>query len=287
VWQTYRHKNELFPYGKSADTNFDSNSPTYSYETQPTPATGGPIPSFTLFNNLDETSQIGLTNLYAYAASEIQPPATVPPAPPYATGTRIAYEAKVNRAVFNYISGNGYSNPAAGNGYQSYGALSKARNNTAGYDTNGNYLLPTYGGRCDFPNGSTPQSIILLPCGNIATPGDPGEGAIEIKAAWRKLMPGEVSSRRFFMRNVIYYTGSQGKQQYNNEVWGLIALHIIHKTITFRGFVFATFEQIDNYLDDNPDSPNPETLAFQNLPTQNGGPPIVNLIIRDTHPALG
>ena len=48
------------------------------------------------------------------------------------------------------------------------------------------------------PNGSTPQSIILLPCGDIATPGDPGEGAIEIKAAWRKLMPRRGQQRSVF-----------------------------------------------------------------------------------------
>ena len=46
-----------------------------------------------------------------------------------ATGTRIAYEAKVNRAVFNYISGNGYSNPAAvliiTTGDPSHAAISK------------------------------------------------------------------------------------------------------------------------------------------------------------------
>ena len=82
VWQSYRHKNELFPAGGNKATSFDSNIPTYKYATQPTPATGGPIPSLNLFNNLDETSQIGLANMYAYAASEIQPPATVPPAPP-------------------------------------------------------------------------------------------------------------------------------------------------------------------------------------------------------------
>ena len=75
------------------------------------------------------------------------------------------------------------------------------------------------------------------------------------------------------MRNVIYYTGSQGKQQYNNDVWGLVALHIIHKTITFPGFVFATFEQIDNYLDDNPDT---QILRLwrSRICGQDGGTPI-------------
>ena len=114
VWQTYRHKNELFPYaGKPPIRLSTPILPTYRYATQPTPATGGPIPSFTLFNNLDETSQIGLANMYAHATSEMQPRATLPPdAAVPATGIRVAYEAKVNRAVFNYIPAMGIPTPS-------------------------------------------------------------------------------------------------------------------------------------------------------------------------------
>ena len=96
------------------------------------------------------------------------------------------------------------------------------------------------------------------------TPGDPGEGAIEIKAAWRQLTPADMSSGRFFTRNVIFYTGQTPNQLYNNAVWGLVALHIIHKTKSFPAFVFASWEQVDNYDDDVPDNPNPENLAFHN-----------------------
>jgi hypothetical protein len=42
VWQTYRHKNELFPADGSTDTTFDSSVPTYKYAT-PSPR---PVPSF-------------------------------------------------------------------------------------------------------------------------------------------------------------------------------------------------------------------------------------------------
>ena len=92
----------------------------------------------------------------------------------------------------------------------------------------------------------------MLPCGDLNVPpdpdtGDPGEGAIEIKAAWRKLTTKEANSGRFFTQSVLFYTGSKGNQVYNNEVWGLVALHIIHKTKSFPVFVFATFEQVDNY----------------------------------------
>ena len=107
----------------------------------------------------------------------------------------------------------------------------------------------------------------MLPCGDITVAGDAGEGAIEIKAAWRQLTPAEISSGRFFTRNVIFYTGPQGTSSYNNAVWGLVALHIIHKTKSFPAFVFATWEQVDNYDDDFTANPNPETLAYQNTGT--------------------
>ena len=64
----------------------------------------GQIPSFNLFNNLDETSQIGLANMYAHSTS-------VPPEAQPASGIRVAYEAKVNRAIFSYLVNNGLTNP--------------------------------------------------------------------------------------------------------------------------------------------------------------------------------
>ena len=45
VWQTYRHKNELFPSDGTTDTSFDSSMPTYNYQTQPhVPRQSGPDP---------------------------------------------------------------------------------------------------------------------------------------------------------------------------------------------------------------------------------------------------
>ncbi|MGD9510811.1 MAG: hypothetical protein AB7I59_07670 [Geminicoccaceae bacterium] len=282
VWQTYRHKNELFPAGGNKATSFDSNTPTYKYAgTPPTAATGGPVPSFQLFNNLDETSQIGLANMYAHAPSEIEPPSTVktdppstPPVPPgAASGTRVAYEAKVNRAVFDYIISpqQGFTNSAT---------LQNALTNTQPFSNNGQFA-----GICTLPAGTPTNSVVMLPCGDINVPGDPGEGAIEIKAAWRALTADESKSGRFFTRNVIFYTGPQGKQVYHNAVWGLVALHIIHKTKSFPAFVFATWEQVDNYDDDDPSNPNPQTLAFQNLPLKDDATTsIVNIPVRRAHP---
>jgi hypothetical protein len=58
----------------------------------------------------------------------------------------------------------------------------------------------------------------------------------------------------------IYYTTGPTGPVYNNAVYGLVALHIIHKTISFPAFVFATWEQVDNYDDES--NQNTQDLAF-------------------------
>jgi mono/diheme cytochrome c family protein len=255
VWQTYRHKNELFPVDGTTDPTFDGYMPTYNYTTNPKMGTGanGQIPSFNLFNNLDETSQIGLDNMFAHSTS-------VPPEAQPDSGIRVAYEAKVNRAVFSYLVNNGLtnSNPIV-NGKFTYGNLTAAQQATS--PSKGPQVIPNVG-ICTPPAGVSVRSIILLPCGDIDTPGDDGEGAIETKSAWRQLTPAEATSGRFFTRNVLFYTGQPPNQLYNNAVWGLVALHIIHKTKSFPAFVFASWERVDDYDDATP--ANPENLAFQN-----------------------
>jgi hypothetical protein len=255
VWQTYRHKNELFPADGNTATTYDSKAPTYKYQSPaPTAAAGGPIPAFNLFNNLDETSQIGLDFMYAHATSAVQPPITGPGSP---TGVRVAYEVKLNRAVFNYAIKPGNPSLALTNPNNNYHNLFNALDSTGAN-------LGTYGGSCTTP---TDPSVIQLPCGDNTKPGDLGEGAIEIKAAWRKLDPTKDTISHFFTRNVIFYTGPPGSQKYNNAVWGLVALHIIHKTKSFPAFVFATWEQAEEY---NGPPTDPDYLAFQNLTTKSG-----------------
>ncbi len=250
VWQTYRHKNELFPADGKTDPSFDSKAPTYNYKGSHT------YSEVHNFNNLDESSQIGLCNMFAHDNTN-----------------RIVYEAKVNRAIFDYANNNKLTYcdnkdhcppPTAPPGT----GLTAARDKTS-------RDLAQYGGIC-----STDQSIVSLPCGDPAATGDAGEGAIEIKAAWRQLTTDEMNSRprRFYTRKVVYYSGEFDAQKYNEAVFGLVALHIIHKTKSFPDFVFATWEQVDNY--DDKDNKNTEHLNFVNTGTHL--PPIpVNLFKRE------
>jgi hypothetical protein len=155
-----------------------------------------------------------------------------------------------------------YTNPAFFNGSTKIGlALSQTG---PAYTGDGRYA-----GICNAPPGA--PSIVMLPCAGITYPWDAtGEGAIEIKAAWRALDPKKDNLSHFFTRNVIFYTGPQSNQKYNNAVWGLVALHIIHKTKSFPNFVFATWEQVENYDDVTP--ANSQNLAYQNTGLPNGTP---------------
>jgi hypothetical protein len=121
-----------------------------------------------LYNNLDESSEIGLCNMSA------------------PTNTGIQYGAKVSRAVFHYVYASG--SPLCTNSRDCSG-LATARGNAI--DT-----LPQTGGLCELP-ATAPKPTLSLPCGDLSVAGDDGEGAIEIKAAWRQLTAGERACGRF------------------------------------------------------------------------------------------
>jgi hypothetical protein len=234
VWHTYQHKNELFPSDGMTNPSFDSKAPVYKYNYVDPIMAGANNPSFSLFNNLDETSQITLCTMFAH------------------DNIKIAYEAKVNRGIFDYANKTGLTTCPSG----TCTTLQTARLNTKAN-------LKDYGGICTSPSNA-PGPVLTLPCGDAAVSGPAGEGSIETKAAWRALTPQEIASGRFFTRKVIFYTGQQfGQLQYQNAVWGLVALHIIHKTKSFPTFVFASWEQVDNYDDQN--KQNSENLRFHNL----------------------
>jgi hypothetical protein len=118
--------------------------------------------------------------------------------------TRIVYEAKVNRAVFEYANNNQLTQCQG----EDCPALVAALQNQ-----NTSPKLAQYGGIC-----SNDKSIVSLPCGDATVEGDAGEGAIEIKAAWRQLTDAEMASGRFYTRKVIYYKGGQDTQSGGNQV---------------------------------------------------------------------
>jgi hypothetical protein len=251
VWHTYQHKNELFPSDGVTSPTFDSGAPVYKYNNFGTPlAPGANNPSFALFNNLDEFSQIGLCTMFAH------------------DNIRIGYEAKVNRAIFDYANKTNLTTCPGGSCPTLEAATLFTKTNR-----------DQYGGICTQPTNAGGQ-VVTLPCGDAKVTDPTGEGSIEVKAAWRQLTSQEVANGRFFTRKVIFYTGNQfGATLYQNAVWGLVALHIIHKTTSFPTFVFASWEQVDNYDDQN--NKNSENLRFHNI---KGVPAIPDIPVTRAHP---
>lgn len=242
VWQTYRHRNELFPGKNTTDPKFDSKAPSYNYRV-PT-QTANASTSDVLFNNLDESSQINLANLCAHNV-----PADKCGIAGGMNTYRFLYEAKVNRAIFDYANQAGLTDRS-----ENYKTLNDRRSTTSA-------KLTEYGAICSSPDEA---SIVMLPCGDIEVSGDKGEGAIETKAAWRKLTEAEMKSGRFYTAKVQYYSlDAKGGFIVGNDTFGLVGLHIIHKTKSFPAFVFATWEQVDAY-----DGSNTSGLVFRNTGTK-------------------
>ena len=220
VWETYAHRTELRPYDNRMKP-FDS-APYYSFGDSLT-AYPGSDASFTLFDNIDENNEIGSCNLYAHADSLN--------GQPNPNRQMVLYQAKVNRDEYDYIRAN----------YPTKARLLQAMNKTAANIKSAMAYYPKGKGQgsCSCPDSA---GVICLPCGNTPNPkGGTYTGAMEVKTAWRQLTAQDDSSA-FFTRKVLYYRQLNGKTYYDNAVFALIGLHIIHKTAHYPEFVFATFE---------------------------------------------
>jgi hypothetical protein len=218
VWETFRHKVEIYPGSGTphGGANYDA-LPQYVYNTSlPTanpPGVGtsdgqvlpcaGADPN-TPWHNLDEQSEIGLDQMFAGAGPGGQ-----------FTGQQILYEAKANRAEYNYVFQNGW-----------YVKNSAPAGPTVMY-LQDNQQSP--------PPGDTDHVSFL-------------NGTIELKAAWRQLTAAEHAGGRFHTAMVRFYQtlATSGLPCYQDAQWGLVALHIIQKTPTAPYFIYATFGQADN-----------------------------------------
>lgn len=86
-------------------------------------------------------------------------------------------------------------------------------------------------------------------------------GAVEVKAAWRKLADIPMADRaRYHTARVVTYTGVDSNPVAQNEDYALVALHIIHKTPNYPTFIFATFEHEDALT--LPDGKSPTGLYY-------------------------
>ena len=259
VWETFRGKVEIFnvtkdaaggyaPPGYSAtaqDLGYNT-PPSYFYATRSVPACPGQAaPASPAWINLDETTEIGLAQMFA-GGPAIQDSADSSP-------QLIRYAVKANHVEYGYIADpkNQYYLPSKEGG--------PAGNNNKAYKQSP-------------PVAPTPP-VILFPTGTV-----------EIKSAWRPLNNYDQPTR-FHVQTVRFYEkkGPNNQPCYFEQQWGLIALHIIQKTPTAPAFIYATFEQADNIRQPNATpvedtdgnvtqpipgaAPTTPALAYQDLPT--------------------
>ncbi len=227
VWETFRGKVETFPGNGNPPPGYVQNaSRSYGYDALPQYNYGVPVAACdpaqandpVPWVNLDETDQITLDNMYAGVVAAGSSPGNSSP-------QLIRFLAKSNRAQYVYVASN--SDPK--NPLNQWWSAIPPSVVTA----TKNYLSAK---QASPPPGSTSMVSQY-------------NGTIEVKAAWRPLNPSELASGRFHVQTVRFYEkASSGGFCYRDAKWGLVALHIIQKTLSAPYFIYATFEQADNLL---------------------------------------
>ena len=245
VFDTYFHRAELFPTYATGNGKVlppPDALPNYDYgSANIVPAPGADL---TLFNNLDEASEINIAFMYytpfaikadaakntannasgffsnkAKAQKNIEPAVLQNAASDFAAQEAIKaslmYEAKGNLVYFNYLKENGLNNIIPRRTAKNK-AIGLIKNMTT--DTTGAFNLPF--------------------------------GTIEIKATYRRYDSKMDDLKKFHWTKAIYYTekksGGVTTLIANNDTMLLLSLHIIQKTPNVPTFTFATFEHVDN-----------------------------------------
>lgn len=229
VWETYAHRQELSP-NVGAMKNFNS-APKYVYKnTKTKKVVDSPGVKTNLFNCLDENSEIGSCEIYAFSKKDTD------------LAYPFLYQAKTNQDEYDYKK----QLVAELGGMDSLNSLitKTASNikNLKGYWMENDSIM----GSCDCIGEDKKAKAFCLPCGGAEKKGGGTyEGAIEIKTAWRKKKTDETGDKHF-ARNALYYTqeieNGDTTIYSQNAVFLLEGIHIIHKTQNYPTFVIATFE---------------------------------------------
>jgi hypothetical protein len=261
VWETFRHKVEIYPgQGKphgykntplpnqSTDFGYDL-LPQYIYDDKKAVITNLVLGEKTPWVNLDEASQIGTNQMLA----GLNPEQLKPEGP----GRLILFLAKANRKQYQYVASRRWwdkgevpmdtpINPTniSKTVYPS-GSAGSAISQTKDYITQ-NKKSPPPGAL----NGTSPEQKEHVSFAN---------GTIEIKTAWR--LATELEKLAYYQEGYIagyhagmvrYYsqvassTTTPAIFEAKDTLGVMLGLHIIHKTPSAPHFIFATFEHKDN-----------------------------------------
>ena len=218
VWETFRGKVEIFP-GKGNPAGYPGvvpNDPYLGYDALPSYIYGPAAPAPPCATPAPTpTAWVNLDETDQISLDSMY--AGIAPA--QANGNSapqlIRFMAKANRLEYVYVAQNKwFAGPPGG-----------IRTATKNYLATKQASPP--------PNSS---EYVSLPTGTI-----------EVKAGWRVLNPTELASGRFKTATVRYYE-QPNSPCYRQDTFGLVALHIIQKTVSAPYFIYATFEQADNIL---------------------------------------
>ena len=215
VWHTFRSKVEIYPWGAYPNgSKVQGNKLVFDYDALPEYHYKDSVPpcaeaaSDVSFINLDETSEISLNFMFA----------GITPSTPTSTNSSpqlVRFLAKGNRTYFDYVTDKNYFN----HGGSYYDDVTRYENAVAT-----DKVVPD-------------STVITFPTGTIM-----------LKAAWRLLTDKDTLSQ-FHTTKVRYYEKKNDNPcYYQEDTWGLVALHIVQKTPSSPYFTFATFEQKDNIL---------------------------------------
>lgn len=275
TWETFYNKVEIYPgiaseyvptptnrpaytYGRYETNPGSSDTNSYAYVLGPTLCDNSYSGNSAPYVNLDEANEIGLNKMYAGIVNE--------PASNQNPGGQFLFLAKANQTELDYVTANGWT----------AGVPDEIANNTKSYIADNHEYPPADSSdRVGFPNGT-----------------------IEVKSAWRQLNADETG--KFHTAPVRYYrlsdrttvggpgpNGTEASKEINQYCpqdaqsgeWGMAALHIIMKTPSAPYFIFATFDNAYNIVDENG---NPVEDLDGNLIRNQDKPPFEPAILEDT-----
>lgn len=222
VWETYIHRIELRPANGQRTADLSTGTPNYTFINADKVNSGAnPIDLSQYWNVLDEDNEIASAYLFAHENEK-----------------EVMYMAKSNLLEYNYIKDH-FSTDT-----ELYAAAAKI-SNLDSVNRVAHFKALGKKGLCA-SDSLTNAGYICLPCGEENNATD--EGAIEIKMAFRKLTTADDTSR-FMTKEVVTFTNKvvNGEVEYipTVEVFGVIGMHIIHKTKNHPTFVLASWEQVD------------------------------------------
>jgi hypothetical protein len=88
------------------------------------------------------------------------------------------------------------------------------------------------------------KKTVSFPSGTLNP--TPAYGAMELKVAWKKMGPGDDSSKFHTITPIVEQPFAPGKKPITGDVYGLVGFHIMVRIESAPQWVWATFEHINN-----------------------------------------